>query len=544
MDFDTGGRVLIIGEGTLPVQCANILLKHGFEVLGVCSPDDPLRKWAEARRVRHLTDLPDFAHLASSEEYEYLFSIVNYRILSASLLATPRRYAINYHDALLPEFAGTYATSWAIMAGQETHGITWHVMTEGVDEGDILKQVSVPVSETESAASLNLKCYYTALYAFDELAQELKAGSEVRVSQNLNRRTYFEFTKRPPAGCLIAFDSTASQIDAFTRSLDFGSYNNPLGLSKVLIGSHFYAVPRVVVSGSVSSAAPGTVTALADDSFHVATQTQDVVLASLKTLYGSDVSINDLIQRDELAVGSTLQKLDPRDLDRITGIHTRVCRYERYWVKRLSDLVLTTLPLEQAVGSTVGSWKSLEGKVSGDGLGILGDLHGACPGESLAIAHAIFLASVLQSDRFDIAFSYPRSQHELAGIEEIFAPCLPLRVDLRQTRDLPSAMAAVSRELRELKKRGPYMRDLALRHPESKFIDPLEGIDGALTGYPVAIRIVCRPSDDALFATQCNFHIQEDGGSYRWTYNQVQASDDSVAALMRQFDDFLFRLIP
>src|SRR3977135_3797136 len=99
MPSKTARRVLILGEGTLPVQCANILLKNDFQILGVSSPDDALRNWAEVYRVRHLTGLQDFAGLANSQEFEYLFSIVNYRILPASILARPRRYAINYHDA-------------------------------------------------------------------------------------------------------------------------------------------------------------------------------------------------------------------------------------------------------------------------------------------------------------------------------------------------------------------------------------------------------------------------------------------------------------
>src|SRR5579859_8170125 len=185
MNLNNTQRCLIIGEGNMPVQCANILVRRGFQVLAVSSPDQPLRNWASLHNVTHLPELRDFSRVADLTEFEYLFSIINYRVLPGSLLATPRRYAINYHDALLPRFAGTYATTWAIMSGQATHGITWHVMTEGIDEGDILRQVEVPVSSQDTAASLNLKCFYTAIHAFDELVQKLKVGNESPVPQNL-----------------------------------------------------------------------------------------------------------------------------------------------------------------------------------------------------------------------------------------------------------------------------------------------------------------------------------------------------------------------
>ena len=75
--------------------------------------------------------------------FDFLFSIVNSQILFPSLLKLPREFAINFHDALLPKYAGVHATSWAIFNQEKTHGITWHVMSEIVDSGDILKQVSI-----------------------------------------------------------------------------------------------------------------------------------------------------------------------------------------------------------------------------------------------------------------------------------------------------------------------------------------------------------------------------------------------------------------
>src|SRR5262249_23898843 len=156
--------------------------------------------------------------------------------------------------------------------------------------------------------------------------------------------------------------------------------------------------------------------------------------------------------------------------------------------------------------------------------------------------HAIFLASVLQSDRFDVGFTCPEIQQELAGLEEMFAPGLPLHVDLPESGDLRSAKAAVARELNLLKKRGTYMLDLAPRYPGLGLIDPLDGNGGARTRYPLAIRVVESSANEPL-GWQCNFHVQGDGQSYRWIYNQVNIGDDTALDLMRRFDDFLPRLI-
>jgi len=186
-------RSLVIGQGTLPVQCAAILLRDGHRILATCSPDSPLRDLANTNHILHYPDVKSFSDFASSETFDYLFSITNYSVLPAGLLKLPLRMPINYHDAPLPRYAGVYATTWAILNDETIHGITWHVMTEKVDAGDILKQVPVPVKETDTAGDLNLKCYFAAVRTFSALAGEIRKGTVTRTPQDLNNRTYFGF---------------------------------------------------------------------------------------------------------------------------------------------------------------------------------------------------------------------------------------------------------------------------------------------------------------------------------------------------------------
>jgi hypothetical protein len=51
----------IIGEGTLPIQCAEMVLDRGHRLLGIVSPDSALLEWAAARGIPAFpptTDLP------------------------------------------------------------------------------------------------------------------------------------------------------------------------------------------------------------------------------------------------------------------------------------------------------------------------------------------------------------------------------------------------------------------------------------------------------------------------------------------------------
>lgn len=62
---------------------------------------------------------------------------------------------INTHPALLPAFPGAHAVKDAIAAGVEVTGATVHFVDEGVDTGQIIKQVSVEIHKGDSQTDLH-----------------------------------------------------------------------------------------------------------------------------------------------------------------------------------------------------------------------------------------------------------------------------------------------------------------------------------------------------------------------------------------------------
>ena len=204
--------------------CGESLEELGYSVAGVCSPDDPLRKWAESRKLRHFGDLKRFSAYSEWLPHDYLFSIVNFALLPNEMLRRPRRFAVNYHDGPLPRYAGLCATSWAILNREKSHGITWHVMVEKVDAGDILEQVTFEIDDGETAYSLNHRCYLAAAISFRDLAGSLFHGSFQRVPQDLSLRTYYGRSKWPP---VPAENWTPEQQDAYQRAIHFGPTQHP-----------------------------------------------------------------------------------------------------------------------------------------------------------------------------------------------------------------------------------------------------------------------------------------------------------------------------
>ena len=76
------------------------------------------------------------------------------RILTPGFIRHFEGRLINIHPALLPAFPGLHTHERALEAGVQEHGTTVHFVTEGVDEGPIICQASVPVLVGDNADTL------------------------------------------------------------------------------------------------------------------------------------------------------------------------------------------------------------------------------------------------------------------------------------------------------------------------------------------------------------------------------------------------------
>ena len=245
---------LLFGSETLTAQCGEVWLARGHGVAAVVTRSAEVRAWAEGRGLAVQAPGPGLAKRLPGADW--LLSVANLDVLPEDVLARAAKGAVNFHDGPLPAHAGLNAPVWAILAGEAGHGITWHLIEGGVDEGRVLEERRFPIGAEDTALTLNSRCFEAGMESFPSVVAQLETGPQPR-AQGAGVRHLHRRADRPGAFGRIDWAQGAEGVARLVRALDHGRYWNPLTTAKIDAGGRVLNVGSAeVVAGE---AAPGTV---------------------------------------------------------------------------------------------------------------------------------------------------------------------------------------------------------------------------------------------------------------------------------------------
>lgn len=415
---------ILVGNESLMRHAAETLLARGHRIAAIVTRNPDLRDWAMGAGLS--VEDQDAATPANAPVADWLFSVANLSILSPAMLARGQRGAINFHDGPLPKLAGLNAPVWAIIGQEPQHGITWHMIEGGVDEGDILAQVLFEMRPDDTALTLNARCFARGAESFADVVTQLEGAGPVRVKQDLSQRSYVGRDKRPAAAGLIDFSQPAGRICALVRGLDHGGYWNPLTEAKLRLGDGRVLSVTASAGTEPATAAPGTVLAHHGD---------------IATIAAGDAAIR-LVFRGELPpLGAVIPPV-PADAG-LDDLAARAAKHDGWWRKRLAAMSPAVLGGEDS------------GQVARVAL-----LPGAAP-ERIALTAAL-LGRLAGQTEFDLALR-PAGQPEAAGI---VAEWQPLALALDGAQALEDLGSSLSGQIEGQARRGFFMTDLLHRAPE------------------------------------------------------------------------------
>lgn len=166
-------RIVFMGTPDFSVPALKALVQAGHEVVAVVTqPDKPKGRGKEVQmtpvKIQAVEyNIPVYQPVKVREESfiqllkelapDVMVVIAFGQILPKALLDIPPRGCINIHASLLPKYRGAAPIQWCIIDGEKETGITTMMMDPGLDTGDMLEKVIIPIDDKETGGSLHDK---------------------------------------------------------------------------------------------------------------------------------------------------------------------------------------------------------------------------------------------------------------------------------------------------------------------------------------------------------------------------------------------------
>lgn len=151
-------RVAVIGRGEWLLDSAK-LVSSIHDVVLVLNPKGDThysagkkeyKSFSSAAKAKFLSKVPSedqLAQLLTELNVEVVISANFPKIISSSLISTPKFGWLNAHPGPLPRYRGNACPNWAILNGEKDYAITVHRIVEELDSGPIYDQFGFSISD-------------------------------------------------------------------------------------------------------------------------------------------------------------------------------------------------------------------------------------------------------------------------------------------------------------------------------------------------------------------------------------------------------------
>ncbi len=227
-------RIIFMGTPDFAVPSLQALLDSQDQVVAVvCQPDrrqgrgkklcpPPVKVLAEEAEIPVFqpTGICDdnFLQTISALEPDLIVVTAYGRILPGRLLNLPRFGTINVHGSLLPKYRGAAPIQWAVINGETETGVTIMQMDKGVDTGDILLPITIPITEEDTSDTLFRKLADLGGQALLEALSLIKKGDITPTPQDNKLSCSAPMLKKEMGQ--LDWSKSAQELHSLIRGLD------------------------------------------------------------------------------------------------------------------------------------------------------------------------------------------------------------------------------------------------------------------------------------------------------------------------------------
>ncbi len=309
-------RVIFMGTPDFAVGTLEALLAAKHEVvLVVTQPDKPKGRGKEVqftpvKECALAHQIPVFQPVKVREEAcieqlrtyqaDIMVVVAFGQILPLEILEMAPYGCVNVHASLLPKYRGAAPIQWAIIDGEAETGITTMQMDVGLDTGDMIQKVAIPITAEETGGSLHDKLALAGANLCVETLQSLETGTATFEKQGEMTTSYAKMLKKELGN--INWNQSAVEIERLIRGLSpwpsaYTNWND-----KVMKIWKAQAVDQEAV------AEVGTIVEINKESFSVQTGNGMLQVLELQVPGKKRMNVNSFLLGNALKVGERLEQ--------------------------------------------------------------------------------------------------------------------------------------------------------------------------------------------------------------------------------------------
>ncbi len=201
-------RTLFFGSGSFAIEILKALNELEFvDLVGIVTqPDKPFGRNKELKATElgeyvqsHLSHIEVFKPekirsegdgILNKTKPELIIVAAYGQIIPNSVLEYPEYKCLNLHGSILPELRGAVPVQMAILSGLSETGVTLQVMSEKMDEGNIIKSSKIEIRSSKNSETLMNELSFLGAKILKDALLDYIEGRITPVPQDHSKATY------------------------------------------------------------------------------------------------------------------------------------------------------------------------------------------------------------------------------------------------------------------------------------------------------------------------------------------------------------------
>ncbi len=302
-------RIVFMGTPEFAVNVLTMLIENYEVVLVVTQPDKPVgRKHiltpSPVKEVACKHHIKVFQPERIKKDYEeilaakpdIIITCAYGQIIPKVILDAPTLGCFNVHASLLPKYRGGAPIHKAIINGEKETGVTIMYMDEGMDTGDMITKVMVPITEEDNVGTLHDKLSLAGTNLLKETLPSILNQTNPREKQKEEAATYAYNIKREEEH--LNFEQKGRDIINHIRGL------NPWPTANMLVNDEEWKVLEAHFTPSTNKET-GIIQKISKESLDITCQDGVIHITKLKPFGKKTMEIKEFVNgnKDQKLIG-------------------------------------------------------------------------------------------------------------------------------------------------------------------------------------------------------------------------------------------------